>query len=1058
MNRKIFKRSIGTLGCLFLTILIFSRVAAIAAPGDEFAGPYFDVQLKGNWVIIEPVQLPGKQAPEPIPLPSRYFFVHVGNIPEAETRVSYGGALNLKYFSGIAYNYLQKELPGKTIRLKVTAPESLVSPFAAIPNKLRVSLKSQHDGSWTEFLESKEWVNVKQQGNYDFKLKVPTEPVIDRSGNTYHPEGTILISVELYLMEGTKRQSSITFAISDIEIEGIDLNEEDVELELLLKEPSAKKVFLPSFPRGSVIFYSIGHGNTLQFSPSASAAEKTYLSGNLEDFFLTVPVFIPEELRLQKGSLALTLDSGDGLTRSAVKNFDSCSIEGKVYLTIPLKDFSVKEHLQEIASYDMTLDIKTQQPHTDNMMPFVIEPAVVRRGTLIPFDDNWRIRRDTDIQPDKTTVVEDNAAEILLSENPYQMTFSAKMKGGIDWSDPYYRIEIIRDIPGSPVNMDDMRLEVNMSPLTNTMKYWQKPFRARLALVDINGNMMFGPNISLSEGVSNPAILDVSITNPMPKGLVFAGFDPEKVRSIVINFEGSHGPTDMIEIETQLTDLFITPREHKRPAGKKTVNFDRFTGAGAKGNLSSLIKEFGGFTLGMNYPFPVLEISPDVLEVPQIYPTVGKKATDPNHLSFASPITKKTTLEDFTVLVEHDLTLIRLFLLGHLAGVFEWDEKEIDITGFLEGEEALLQDMAGMSVEKLVDFLNNNEEMIFPETGSGRIAGLQKDVMGDLTALLDILETVERNTGRKLCVIVCLYDFLLGDGSEKEGPLHSYKVGEHPEAVLNPSTKVKVHSIVWKMLKEWSKDERFHRYISIMEIMNEPGNATVLSTKQNFNEFFNFIAENLYLAKDAIGGDIPVSVGFRSWPADLRFWADLASGLDVLMIHYWESLESYNINTPGLWPLKMDISALWEYLGAEPSGRLTGMGEIGPKEPLKKNLMDIENAGYDFCLMWSYSGHDSYDARAAINKISEYQKGNRVSAGLIFLEESDIKRAFEYIINNIDPKKKSVNIDTAEDDGSGMTIKTILESAELKGIPFTEENFRKMMENIFRRKSIWDKK
>jgi len=177
--------------------------------------------------------------------------------------------------------------------------------------------------------------------------------------------------------------------------------------------------------------------------------------------------------------------------------------------------------------------------------------------------------------------------------------------------------------------------------------------------------------------------------------------------------------------------------------------------------------------------------------------------------------------------------------------------------------------------------------------------------------------------------------------------------------------------ILMKMLKE---DDRFYRYVAAVEIMNEPANGTKLATRERFADLVNFVGEGLYLLKDALGPTIPVSVGFRSWPYDLAYWRPVGEGIDLLIPHYWESLESYNIDTPGLWPLDMPVEELWKFLGQSPDGRLTGMGEISPVGNLTRNLDRLKKAGYDFALIWSYSGHDGHDAKPVMNKISAYQR------------------------------------------------------------------------------------
>jgi hypothetical protein len=410
------------------------------------------------------------------------------------------------------------------------------------------------------------------------------------------------------------------------------------------------------------------------------------------------------------------------------------------------------------------------------------------------------------------------------------------------------------------------------------------------------------------------------------------------------------------------------------------------------------VKESGGYLVGINYPFPVLDVSSDLLAVPQVYPCVGMKTTDPQHFGFSSVITKKTVLEDFKKLSSSDMSLIRLFTLGHLDGIFSWDEKGVDIKGFGKDIENQVQEAAGMSPEKLAEFLNANEETFFVKDDSGDILGLEKHVKPDFLALLDILEQVEAETGKRVMVIISLYDFLLGDGSSREGPFRIYSVGEHPKVVTDPMIRLKAQALIWKLMKDLAKDPRFAKYIAVVEIMNEPDNATVLSTRENFNDLLNFVGEGLYLTKDAIGPKVPVSVGFRSWPADLRFWAPISGGIDVMMIHYWQSLESYDIKVKGIWPLNMSTAEIWKYFGAAPEGRLIGMGEIGPKEPLKENIFNIEKAKFDFCLIWSYSGHDSYDAKSALPVIKEYQGGNILFAELRKLPKETLKKAFRYVI------------------------------------------------------------
>jgi len=338
---------------------------------------------------------------------------------------------------------------------------------------------------------------------------------------------------------------------------------------------------------------------------------------------------------------------------------------------------------------------------------------------------------------------------------------------------------------------------------------------------------------------------------------------------------------------------------------------------------------------------------------------------------------------------------VRLLVLGHLEGVFDWDEKNRGIKGF---DESVIQEMSAMGAERFAAFLNANEDVIFERTAHGHYSGLEEHVLDDFFAILEVLEKIERETGKRILVVLALYDFMLGDGKTAEGPFLAYSVGEHPEIVTDTLTKTKANALLWKIVKTLSRDDRFYRYVAGVEVMNEPANASALATRENFNDLLNFVGENLYLLKDAAGPSVPVTVGFRSWPGDLRYWAPFARGIDILMPHYWESLESYNIDKPGLWSLDTPAENLWEYLGTTAQGRLTGIGEISPGADIKKNLLRAERSGYDFALVWSYSGHDAHDAKVVLEDISEYQRGSKKLSEIKKISPALFKQAVTYLL------------------------------------------------------------
>lgn len=1037
--------------------------------GDTILGGFWEVDENSPYTVFSVDQNS-----------SRTWLVSSGLLPETNKRISYGGALNLKYHTGLSYDYLQKNIKGKTISVDVLVPKGALSSSKVIPNKLRVSLKSERNGEWADYYGDAEWTNVREEGLYGFSLTVPEEPIEYDNRNTFYPDNSILFAIDYFLMEGSANNSSvINYSFFNFKIDGMPIDPASLKWQFTENGYADTEKYLPEFPKSSTFINAMGSGIDLDYRDMLpDNAEVHKFSGPLKDFFLTLAVFIPEELRQQKGTLALTLKDDAGRVRSSVKNFSSCNLEGKVFLTLQLDPFTVQDAIENLGrDSSIRLRIKTTAPHTQEMLPIVLEPIQIKQGRLVPFNEKWDVRDPQGLGAYPELEITQN--ELLtksgigvkdLSDGSYQMDTIMMLKGGIDWLNPYYKVELVKEY-AEPVNLDNMHLEVIMSPLTDTTDVWQKPFRGRIGLIDAGGNLMFGPNVSLSEGLSNMATLEVSTTNPIPKGLVTPGFDPHKVKAIVINIEASHARLEPREIRISFINLAITPREYTRTSPLKVIDFSKFKRDIASWELTKMLTRYAGYLVGINYPFPVIDVPENIMKVPQIYPCVGQKSFDIMHFGFGSPITKETAIRDFKTFSASNITLVRLLMLGHLEGVYTFDEQGRDISGFGEGMESLVQETAGMSVEKLTEFLNKNEDSFFLKTDTGTLKGLEKHVYEDFVALLDVLETVEKETGKRLMVSLALYDFLLGDGATKEGPLRMFEVGEHPEVVIDPLTKVKAQALLWKLMKQLSQDERFYRYVAMIEIMNEPANATLLSTRKHFIDLLNFVGEGMYLVKDAIGPKIPVSVGFRSWPGDLRYWAPISEGLDVLNMHYWESLESYNIDTPGLWPLDMPVRELWKALGTKADGRPTGMGEISPGGDITKNLNRLEDAGYDFALLWSYSGHDGHNAKPVMREIADYQAANRKIARLRGKPRETLEASFEYMksarrnfetgaldVKDTDAdffaylasKVRPDNLDRIEDTQIRRTVAEVLLISMFKKMSLTPDNIKSLEKKVLK--------
>ena len=964
--------------------LVFTSASFADNYNTEAQSRYFgDIALDGKWHIRDDSQAV-KTGLSIEKLDSPAYFVYSGELPKKRARMGFGGTLNLKYFSGMDYDYLKNNLPGKTISADIFIPKESISSNDAVPNRIRFSVKSYANGKWAEYYGASEWISVRESGKVSVSLKIPDSPVKTPDGKTFYPDSIMLVSIEYYSMEGGEHIPYVAFYFSNFKIEQIGLDPDELRWQSLRDGYAAEGEYLRSMRAGSTFITSMEKDIELKYKYAGGfGASKDAKARGLEDVFLVLPISVPMPLCGEDGIVTLTIKGPGEEIFSSTRELHSCNSEGKIFLTIALDGPRTEEWLEGILNKSLiTLDIQTPETYTAYMLPIVVEPLTVRYGSLIPFDAGWKIR---DIQglggygplkaePGALTTNGGNIAVKELADGLYEMDLTVKLKGGIDWENPLFRVELLRDFEGGSIDLDGAHIEVLVSPLTDTAELWQKPYRARIGILDSDGAVMLGPNVSLSEGLPSIASLDVSLTNPIPKGFVMPGFDPKNSKALIINFEATPAEREAKNLKIILSNLSISRRHHHELVAPKKIDFSRFKRDPASWAITRAVKDSGGYLVGLNYPFPVVPVPKDILEVPQVYPCVGRKSNDPMHLGFSSEITRDTMVKDLKEFAASDIALTRLIILGHLDGVFKWDERGRDIKGFSESSEKMLKEASMMDVEQFAKFLGKNDKNLFGEPGKGYMPGLEKHVMDDFTALLDIFEEVEKETGKRIIAILSLYDFLMADNIKAEGPGRIYRVGEHPEVVTDPLIKTKANALIWKIMKTLGHDKRFVRYVAAVEIMNEPENATALATKDDFTALVNFVGEGLYLLKDALPSSVPVSVGFRSWPGDLKYWATISDGIDILMPHYWESLESYNIDLPGFWPLDMPSDRLWQYLGTEKNGRLTGIGEISPGGKLAENLERIKKGGYDFALVWSYSGHDGFDAKPFMAEIKNYQK------------------------------------------------------------------------------------
>lgn len=982
----------------FLCLLIGIAWSDMPAGRSSSGGPLSDnAPITGNWndrihgLLDAAKRYLDPNPPRIIKIQTPSFLLHANQAKGQYPKKAFGAALNLKYHAGLNYEILRKQLPGKTIRLNLFIPGYSVQANTEVRNRIRISVKSEKDKKWGTYAGESEWRYVTRGGNHTFLLKIPETAV-----NGFDPENMVLVTVEYFLMEGVSQNKCPSFLITDCAISGTPFENRKAEWQFMKDGYVDKGIYAVRVPAMSAMIESIGNSIRLEYDSMGWE-----ILGADNDSYVSMSLRVPEELRNDKGRVRLVIGEPGYVVERDLRSHD---FDGNIYIAVPMASIAKQAKSGGVLKFD--LSVYTKRKHMPMMMPFLIEPPAVRKGRMIPFDSRWTVRdiqgmggyRVLDIRKDGKVSRKSGISVKELGDDLYHIEAMIKIKGGIDWNSPYYRVELIRPVDKMGRDLLNNRIEMLISPVTDTLDFWQKPYRARIGVLDNNDRIMFGPNVSLSEGLPSKAFVDVTLAYPMPKGFTQPGFDPRNIKAIVVNIEGSHKWVRPAEISVALDQLVVKPLGCESMKQGPPIDYSCFGRAPEKWQLTAMLKRTGGYAVGLNYPFAHVKVPPEVMEVPHAYPSIGKKPQDVVHIGFGSSYAQEAIKTDFTEFSSRGIDVVRVFLFGHCEGIFTWDVKGQDIAGFTKEAEGLIAEASGLDIKSYAEFLRINEKRLFPGTDPMSIPGLEQHVVPDMFALLGLLESIESSTGRQFLVMLALYDFLLGDGISEEGPMRKYRVGEHPELVTDPVTKAKAHAIVWKLMKTLQADARFYRYTAAVEVINEPDNATALVNNEHFPGYVSFVGETLYLLKDAIGPNTPVTVGFRSWPNDLSYWKSVAEGIDILTIHYWYSLESYNIDKPGLWPLDMPADRLWEYLGTEKKGRLTVMSEISARGPFKNNLLRLEKAGYDLTLPWSYSGHDGHSVKPVMAKIQDYQTANLLMAAISSMSQDVLQKAFSYVI------------------------------------------------------------
>lgn len=1041
------KKALRTRISLFLYILL-----GVALTTLSFANPVYaeTALMKSDW-LIDPDSNGGDhnnisqdKSAYVMKLIGPSFLVDARRAEKNMPKKGFGASLNLRYHSGLKYSELKKLLPGKEITVGVLIPQASLSRDSEVLNRIRLTVKSDTDGKWGSYSGGQEWHYITKPGENYFTIKIPQEIQGD-----FVPENTILIVLEYFIMSGTNNVTSPSFIITGCKIGGIPLDPSITEWQFVNEGYSDSNTYAVFMPVGSSIVDFTGDsiGLKYHFGPISSQSAEGHPDNPV---YAGLSIRVPDELKNSSGTIAINAGGSSQILYSY--KLSSHDTESNIIVAIPLKNARNGGWL----SLSIRLDKKDKAIAT----PFFIKPVDIKEGRLLPFDNRWTVRDIQGLGGYSTLYVNKNGSVSdkngitvkSLGKNVYRLETRLKIKGGIDWDSPYYRVELLRPLAEDENRLLNNRVSVTVSPLTDTTYLWQKPHRIRVGVIDNKGRIMFGPNASLSEGMSSTSFIDVTTAHPMPKGFTEAGFDPKNIRAIVINIEGSHNWMPPSEIDFALSHMTIKLLPKTQGSAINPIDYSRFKRHPERWEIMKLIDSKASYAIGANYPFPHIDVPPDIMEVPHAYPTVGKKESDKIHVGFGSEPAKKSVERDFQIFLEKNINLVRIFMFGHCNGVFNWDIEGKDVDGFSESSEAMLKKASGLPISEFTDFLRKNEALLFPESDDTKtIRGLEEHVLTDMYALLDSLQKIEEKTGKRMMVILSLYDFLLADDIQKEGPFRKYPVGEHVEIVTDLNVRAKIHAVVWKTLKTFSRDRRFHRYVACLEAINEPDNATAVVNSGYFNSYVNFVAETIYLIKDATGTNVPVTVGFRSWPYDLKYWNAIGDGIDILSIHYWYSLESYPIDEPRFWPIDMPVYKLWQFLGTESHGRPAIMAELSARGPFKDNLLRIEKAGYLSTIPWSYSGHDGHSIRPVLDKMRDYQFGNSMLGKIKRMPDDNKLSVFNYLIEkriNFDANPQYKDFDSYLSDGSNIiddqkflnVRNDILHAANLMSVELTKDN------------------
>jgi len=184
-------------------------------------------------------------------------------------------------------------------------------------------------------------------------------------------------------------------------------------------------------------------------------------------------------------------------------------------------------------------------------------------------------------------------------------------------------------------------------------------------------------------------------------------------------------------------------------------------------------------------------------------------------------------------------------------------------------------------------------------------------------------------------------DFLIADGVTHQGPNGAWRVGEHPELVVDPAKRARLLGA----FEAYTRALAGHPSVLAWEVMNEPENALAVVTPEHFADLQAFLRDGV----DAIhrAGEL-ATVGHRN-PLDAARFARGRIASDLGQAHFYPRLETRSA--------PFDLGA--------PPGRAfgsipSGWGE-SPARPgrIAADLERARHAGHRFLMFWSWRSDDS---------------------------------------------------------------------------------------------------